>query len=223
MKRGRLLWAAVMATVAITLLAGYTAAVELQLLGLLQPDLPSFLPLQVETAAPRATEAAKPLQVTVRDEGESPARGMIVRSASGICLQTTSPNQLGEYLLQLSPGRSYTLEADDGRTVTFFLEDNASVSNVTGDGWTDGEILHLDTSVRCTLQVVRNAAGSVRYTLTGNGFAKTLPLEAGDDGQSARAVFSPLDPGVYTLTGSDGTSRTIAITGMQPYISLGLD
>ena len=222
MKHGRLLWAAVMAALSVTLLAGYTAAGELWALGHQAEPLPVFPPMQVEPVPVRfAASGAELLQIVVRDEAASPA-GRVILSGDGIAERPAAPNRLGEYLMQLPAGGSYTLLADDGRAVTFFLEDNAAVSNVTGDGWTDGEILYLDTQVHCTLRLIRRAGTEAAYTLAGEGYKATMSLED-TAGGNAVAVFSPLRPGTYTLTGSDGSVRALTLTEAQPFVSLGLD
>ena len=220
MGHGRLLWAAVMSAAAVTILGGYTAAGAL----LAQPEATAAVENAVlETVSTPAPEIpADALMVTVLDDTGAEGRKVVVRDAQGQALRLEAPNHLDEIRLELSPGQSYTLTSDDGLSTTFFLEANGSVTNVTGDGWSDGEQLHLDTEIRCTLEVLGSAVGEAAVcTLTGQGITQTQVLYREEGRTTGRAVFSGLAPGSYTFQGS-GVLRTVELTEQQPYVVLGL-
>lgn len=218
MNRGRLLWAAALAASAVTLLAGYTAAVERRSQTTAYPAVRMAAPVaEAEEEAP-----PEPLQVVVRDE-TGVAGTIIVTNEAGVQQEAAAGPAPAEYILTLEPGQRYTTVGAGGTTASFYLEENASLSNVTGDGWTDGELLHLDTETRCTLRILRNAGAEGMYTLTGPDYQETKVLYTAPGAGQARAVFSGLLPGTYTLTAADGTARTVELTEEQPDLALGLD
>lgn len=218
MKRGRLLWAAALTASAVTLLAGYTAAVERRSQ---ETDFP-VLTLAAPAAETEPETPPEPLLVVVRDE-TGVAGTMTVTNEAGETQEATAGPAPAEYVLSLEPGQRYTASNPDGVTASFYLEENASLSNVTGDGWTDGELLHLDTELRCTLRILRAAGTEGMYTLTGPDYQETKLLYTAPGAGQARAVFSGLLPGTYTLTAADGTERTVVLTEAQPDLALGLD
>ena len=231
MRHGRLLWAAVMCTAAITVLAGYTAAGEPRWTepvwnGGRAPALLQTEPQAAEAETPPEPDQETPpegaLQMTVRDETEAVGRKLILTDEDGARICLTAPNRQREYVLEILPGRTYTLTAMDGMAVTFYLEENASVTNVTGNGWSDGEILHLDDRTRCTLRVLRTAGEPLEYTLAGDGYVESRTLQPAGDG-AGQAVFAGLLPGTYTLTGPEWDTRTVELTERQPDQAIGLD
>ena len=220
MNRGRLLWAAALTASAVTLLAGYTAAVERR------SQTTEFPALRMEAPAAAAVaeeEHLPPLQVVLWDETGTAGTAVTVTREDGTALEVPAGAAPSEYVLSLEPGRRYTAETEGGLRTSFYLEENASLSNVTGDGWTDGEILHLDREVRCTLRILRAAGTEAMYTLTGTDYQETKVLYTAPGAGQARAVFSGLLPGTYTLTAADGTTRTVELTEDQPDLALGLD
>ena len=223
MGHGRLLWAAVMSAAAVTILGGYTAASAL----LAQPPAPAAV-ADVTDAVPETAPTPVPetpadaLMVTVVDDTGVKGRKVVVHDEQGQALRLEAPNHLEEIRLELSPDNLYTLTSDDGLSTTFYLEANGSVTNVTGDGWSDGERLHLDTEVRCTLEVLGSAVGEASVcTLTGQGVTQTQVLYREEGRTTGRAVFSGLAPGTYTFQGS-GVQRTVELSEEQPYVVLGL-
>lgn len=218
MNRGRWLWAVALAASAVTLLAGYTAAVERRSQTTEYPSVRiAAAEAETEPEAP-----LQPLQVVVRDD-TGVAGILIVTDEDGQQQETTAGAAPAEYVLTLVPGQRYTAANPDGVTASFYLEENASLSNVTGNGWTDGELLHLDTEIRCTLRILRAAGAEGMYTLTGTDYQETKVLYTAEGAGQARAVFSGLLPGTYTLTAADGTVRTVELTEEQPDLALGLD
>lgn len=218
MNRGRLLWAAALTASAVTLLAGYTAAVERRTQTTEFPALRMAAPVAETELEP----PSQPLQVVVRDETGF-AGNMTVTNEAGEIQETAAGPAPAEYVLSLEPGQRYTAVSANGATASFYLEENASLSNVTGDGWTDGELLHLDQEIRCTLRVLQAAGTEGMYTLTGPDYQETKVLYTAPGAGQARAVFSGLLPGTYTLTAADGTVRTVELTEDQPDLALGLD
>lgn len=216
MNRGRLLWAAALISSAVTLLAGYTAAVERR------SQTTEFPALRMEAPVAEEAEPLPPLQVVLRDETGT-GGAVTITGEDGDTTQAPQGGAPSEYVLSLEPGRRYTAEAESGLTASFYLEENASLSNATGNGWTDGEILHLDEEIRCTLRILRSAGTEAMYTLTGQDYQETKVLYTAPGSGQARAVFSGLLPGTYTLTAADGTERTVELTEAQPDLALGLD
>ena len=218
MNRGRWLWAAALTASAVTLLAGYTAAVERR------SQTTAFPAVQVAAPATQTEPETPPdpLQVVVRDE-TGVAGVLTVTDEDGQQQEATAGPAPAEYVLTLEPGQRYTAVGAGGETASFYLEENASLSNVTGDGWTDGELLHLDREVRCTLRILRAAGTEGMYTLTGPDYQETKVLYTAPGAGQARAVFSGLQPGRYTLTAADGMVRTVELTEEQPDLALGLD
>lgn len=208
---GRILWAAAMTAATATTISGYTLAVSRQPMPL--PELPPAITAETVT---------EPLLVVLQDE--TAQQGTItVQDEAGETVATADKNALGEYLLELTPGERYTVTTDGGLETAFYLEENAAVSNVTGSGWSDGEQLHLDRQVRCTLRILRAGGAECLYTLTGNGVAEQRALYTSEGGSQAQAVFAGLEPGAYTLSDTDGMLRTVYLTEEQPEVVLGLD
>ena len=216
MNRGRWLWAVALAASAVTLLAGYTAAVERR------SQTTEYPSVRIAAAEAEPEAPLQPLQVVVRDD-TGVAGILIVTDEDGQQQETTAGAAPAEYVLTLVPGQRYTAANPDGVTASFYLEENASLSNVTGNGWTDGELLHLDTEIRCTLRILRAAGTEGMYTLTGTDYQETKVLYTAEGAGQARAVFSGMLPGTYTLTAADGTVRTVELTKEQPDLALGLD
>lgn len=217
--QGRILWAAAMTAATVTTISGYTLAVSRQPAAL--PDLP---PAVTETVQADMTEPVpvEPLLVVLLDETK--AQGAITITGEGDeTAAQAEKNALGEYLVELEPGQRYTVTTDGGLETAFYLEDNAAVSNVTGNGWTDGEQLHLDTETRCTLRILRAGGAECLYTLTGQGIAEQRALYTSEGGSQAQAIFAGLEPGTYTLSGTDGLLRTVSLTAEQAEVVLGLD
>lgn len=233
-KYSRILWAAVLCVLTMTVLIGYTAA---------RGDLPpawivsasqTFRPVQIVKPDAPETESepdkaprqapADALMVTVQDETGVRDRVFHLIDSSGQYLRAAAMNRLGQCVLELSPGQSYTLAAPDGVEVSFFLEDNASISAVSGSGWTDGELLHVDTEIRCSLTLLRTAGQEpLVYTLTGGTYAESRALYCPEGETMGSALFTGMPPGRYTLTCNDGSTRTVELTAGTPDVTLGLD
>ncbi len=92
----------------------------------------------------------------------------------------------------LSPGR-YVIRSAWGETA-FTLRSNGALCQVEGEGWTDGEILHVSRNTMGTLTVLYD--GSWQWTLEGERAGEAVP--AMEDG---RCRFSHLPFGWYVLSG----------------------
>ncbi len=120
-----------------------------------------------------------------------------------------SPNQT--WLYPLISGR-YTVTVADSAT-TFQLEDNASITNVTGCGWSDGEILHIENTLQWVILLKGATAGTYRLS---DGQAQWEQQGAGT------LAFPNLHPGTFTLLLPDSTTRILTLTETMPQITLGL-
>lgn len=211
MQRGRLFCAAAMTAAAITALAGYTAAGQSQ--------APQPAPQPAAAAAPAETPPA-PLWVAVVDETGA-AGALTVTDEAGETVARLPPERPGQYRLTLTPGSRYRLAGTDV-AASFYLADNGAVSDVTGDGWCDGEVVYLTAEARCTVHVFQEGAAGAACRLAGDGDTALAWFRDGGGGR-ARAVFSGLAPGTYTLTGPDGAVRTVTLTADQPDLAVHLE
>lgn len=146
MQKGRLLWAAVMCAVAVTVLMGYTEAGALRAADTAEPppqalSLPELPPAAPpELPAPEEPEPAAPsLWMTVVDAGGGV---LYVTGADGAAPVEAAVNERGEAAFFLPPGR-YTLADEAGRAGAFTLAENAAILDAAGDARTDGELLYL--------------------------------------------------------------------------------
>lgn len=181
-----------------------------------------------ETAPPDETAASAPqetLFLTVCDEDGDAGQEYVLCDAEGNTLSTYTSSERRDILLSLVPGGIYTLTTQDGaQQITFQFGENASVRNVTGDGWTDGELLHFSSQPRCTLRILRTLPEETTiYTLTGDDVNESRTLYAVDKDAPGSAVFSGLLPGAYILSCSDGTQRSVTLTAEMPDLTLGMD
>lgn len=226
MKRGRWLWAAALCLVSVMVLAGYTeagarrAVQETPVLALPRPeDEGETPPPETEVAPAPWTPPEDALRLVARDEL---GRGGVwtLYDDGGTALCRVAPDARGELALEIAPG-AYRLTAADGRSVRFRLRENASVDETAGDGWTDGELLHLDDRPRCALRLTGGGATPVIYTLTGGDYAESRTLT--DDPEQPPVRFTGLAPGTYTLRGSDGSSRAVTLTEQQAELTVGVN
>lgn len=111
-------------------------------------------------------------------------------------LQTLEFDRFGQAAAgPLMPGR-YLIRSAWGETA-FSLRSNGAVCQVEGQGWTDGEVLHISRQTSGTLTVLYD--GDWIWSLDGERAGEAVPsLKEG----SCR--FSHLPFGWYVLTGADG-------------------
>lgn len=121
-------------------------------------------------------------------------------TADGTERQALTFDERGQAVAGPLPPGDYTVQAGDW-TAAFTLRTNASVGEVSGDGWSDGEILHL--SRRTLGQLVIRYTGDWRWTLEGEKAGEAVPL-LHEDGERTQCVFSQLPLGAYVLHGDDG-------------------
>lgn len=120
--------------------------------------------------------------------------------SEGKPIQTLTFDQRGQAVAgPLAPG-TYRVRAGDW-SAEFVLRTNASVGQVSGDGWSDGEILHLGS--RTLGQLAVRYEGDWQWTLEGETADEAVPFLR-QDGGSAVCVFSQLPLGAYVLHGPDG-------------------
>jgi len=228
MKTGRIVWAALMIGAAVAASAAATAA-EGPAGGGAFPAAEIFpaaalsgVSAPIETArVPETEKPAGPARlVAVRAEALAVGTPVRALDADGTELCAAAVDGGGECALRLPAGGTYTLRAG-ALEASFTLEENASLSGVGGDGWTDGEILYLTDAPLCTLTVLSDRAGdgSLEVTLRGEGTEERrfLSAETGD-----RAVFAGLKPGEYTLE-AGGAKRAVTLGAKMPFVMLGLD
>ncbi len=215
MRYGRIAGAAAMGALAAALLAAYPAAVRRE-----APPEP------VEAEAPRAAEPAmelalepelepEALALVVRREDGAAGQTLRVYDADGRMLDELPPCETGEYVLRLAPEAEYEIETSDALRARFYLGENASVRNVTGEAWSDGELLRLDRAPRCTVHIRGLPAGLC--TLQGPGYRESRAAEDG------ACLFTGLPPGDYELTAGTGTVRPLHIGPEQRDLLLALE
>lgn len=110
----------------------------------------------------------------------------------------------------LTPG-VYGVRSGD-LAAQFMLRPNGSLSQVTGDGWTDGEILHLGTGNVGSLTI--RYTGEWRWVLAGEGADEAVP-DLSRDGADQCCTFEALPLGAYALEGPDGM-LPILLTEQEP-------
>lgn len=236
MKHGRLAWAAVMTAVAVTVLAGFTAAKSTQpaqqwlvtpqvVLAARQMERTVSQTLGARDIAQTADEApADALLVTARCESGAAGQKFRLYDAQGALIRPVALNQDLECVLRVSPGHFYTLTGENGQSATFYLEANASLSRVSGDGWTDGELLHLEDQTRGSLRIIKTMDSETElYTLAGGDYLESQTLYCPEGARVGETTFTGLLPGVYTLTDSRGGTRTVELTEQTTDVTLGLD
>ncbi len=116
----------------------------------------------------------------------------------------------------LLPG-DYRVRAG-GWTVRFTLRTNAAVGQVSGDGWSDGEALHLGGRTTGALTVLYE--GDWQWTLEGETAGDAVPSLAEADGGSA-CIFDALPLGAYVLRGPEG-DIPLLLTQEEPAQTLDL-
>jgi len=179
---------------------------------------------EVKMEAPRAAEPApraepvperEPLALVVRREDGAEGQTLRVYDADGRTLDEQLPCETGEYVLRLAPDAEYEIETSDALRARFYLGENASVRNVSGEAWSDGELLRLDRAPRCTLWLRGLPEGLC--TLRGAGYQESRAAEGG------ACLFAGLSPGDYELTAGAGAVRPIHIGPEQRDLLLALE
>ncbi len=127
-------------------------------------------------------------------------------------LADTATVEDGACVLELEPGDYVAAAGEDA--LSFTVRTNASVARASGDGWADGEVLHLTAEKAGSLTIFRtNGAGSYRYTLSGDGgdFAGVIDYGAGraDIWRSTRLDGLPV--GAYTLYENGQAVKTVTV------------
>lgn len=147
------------------------------------------------TAASAAGKPSRPVYVLICAN----AVEGVLKTESGLELQQLAFDRRGQVAAgPVSPG-TYLVEAGSLRAV-FTLRTNGAVTQVSGDGWTDGEALHLGHQTTGSLTV--SFQGTWQWTLEGEGADRTIPDLYQQDG-SLLCSFTRLPLGYYVLRGPD--------------------
>lgn len=231
MKRTRLLWATgLMATAIAAMLALSTAGAALPLAQAEQapPPEPVFAPLEIESPIQPLSPSQPTLALAVRsDDIGGTVSALFFDAQEQLVGRVTVDAHIGA-ACSLVPGADYTARTDNGLEASFRLEENGSVTNVTGGAWSDGEVLHLSAQPRGAVTVLVGV-GTLgegefwRFTLRGGEFTQTVSVGREDGETQRRLVFSNLDMGTYMLLCPNGQSREITLTPIQNAVSIGLE
>lgn len=231
MKRTRLLWATgLMATAMAAMLALSTAGAALPLARAEQdiPPEPVFAPLEIETPIQPLPPSQPTLALAIRSDDIGGAISVSFFDAQEQLVERVTVDGYVGAACSLVPGADYTARTGNGLEASFRLEENGSVTNVTGGAWSDGEVLHFSAQPRGTVTVLVGvgALGEGefwRFTLQGGEFTQTVSVGREDGETQRKLVFSDLDMGTYTLLCPDGQAREITLTPVQNAVSIGLE
>ncbi len=179
-----------------------------------------WIPVPVETE----TEVAPLPTILVEEELPQvqlpPAQFLVAMESQGFLPGTrlTVDNLSGAF----SPERQwncpwvvghYTVTVDGQYITQFQLEENAAITNVSGCGWSDGEVLHVEPSIQWVILVKDAPLG--HYKLT-DGQAEQKIYGTGT------VAFPNLKAGTYTVILPDDTTRVVTLTEKMPQVVLGL-
>lgn len=163
-----------------------------------------------ESAAPlNSPEVKEPLVlVKLLILADKQVREVTLRTQEGGVLQVLTPDAQGMAVTQpLEPGK-YIAQSAQG-SAAFTLLDNASVSEVSGCGWTDGEQLHLTTGSVGTLTVRRTvekgevafSGGWLDYTLSNAAYYDRAVVRCPEQGRNVvSCTFYGIPYGRYVLS-----------------------
>ncbi|MBQ7871448.1 MAG: hypothetical protein IJ357_04845 [Oscillospiraceae bacterium] len=186
------------------------------------------------TAPPAATAA--PTAATEPTEGALWVRMVIVSPLpelrlcrpDGVLLQTLHTNGRGQAATDLlEPGEYLAVSADS--RVRFRLNENASITVLEGNGWSDGELLYLSGEDTGTLTLLRSISpaeaaegpGWMDYTLRRSGTERHQVLRFETAGTET-LIFRGLACGSYDLLENGVTRARIVITKSAPDVTLEL-
>ena len=141
----------------------------------------------------------------------------LLKTENGAVVQRLTFDKWGQTAAgPLPPGR-YRVEAGS-REAVFTLQTNAAISQVSGEGWTDGERLFLGETVTGSLKVIYQ--GPWRWRLEGQGADKAIPSLTQQDDRWL-CCFDQLPPGYYVLRG-ETEELPFLLTPEEPEILLDL-
>ncbi len=168
-----------------------------------------------QAAADMEPLQAEPVLLAVCLEDIPAGTQLRLIGADGAQREALAPED-GMLTLSLVPGQ-WTVAMDGRADVSFTLRENASVVDVSGPGWTDGESLTLSETVRGSLTVVRTApsgsAAQYLYRLEGGTVehdCRVITFEAGSS-ETQYCTFWGLPAGSYTLYENDVPVATVTI------------
>ena len=163
-----------------------------------------------ESAVPlNSPEVKEPLVlVKLLILADKQVREVTLTTPDGDVLQVLTPDAQGMAVTQpLEPGK-YIAQTTQGSAV-FTLLENASVAEVSGCGWTDGEQLHLTAGSVGTLTVRRTveegeaafAGGWLDYTLSNAGYYDRAVVRCPEHGRNVvSCTFYGIPYGKYVLS-----------------------
>ena len=185
------------------------------------PAEPTVIPVEL------AARAARPVwQVCVRGSGMAE-----LYSSQGDWLQRLDLTD-GETKTMAMPPGDYCLLRTDDSFVSFRLAQNAAISMLGGNGWTDGEILYLEDMTGCSIQTVVwltpeefdrgehlicwiNLQGEALTQSTALHFVPELEPE--DNGRYCLSwTFRGLPPGTYDVERDGAPAATVTVSEKHP-------
>ncbi len=159
----------------------------------------------------RLDEREKKTYAVALESDAAPGARVEVWDAGGL-LADSAVVEDGGCVLNLVPG-DYTVTAG-ADTLSFTLRSNASVARASGDGWADGEVLHLSAESAGSLTIFRTGgAGSYRYTLSGDGgeFAGVIDYGASYAEIWRSTRLDGVPAGEYTLYENGDAVQTVEV------------
>ena len=174
---------------------------------------------EASTPEPEPKPEPDPLRVVFQGDA-SLAKTDISVTHSGKS-QSYALDSKGACVLNLVPAEQYLLRGK-GMELTFDLRENASIANVTGKGWSDGELLYMTEDFSGTLTVLVGAVGSDPEGWPYYRLEKDEDIWVGSlsgENQRGRFVFSGLEEGIYNLIDGSGNNRSILISQTMPHVT----
>lgn len=199
--------------------------------------------LELETDSPRSPNIYEALAREKADAGvvrmmihadELPEGSVIEIATPGkTVLQTLTVNNQHEVVTNgLQPGQYLAISEEIG-AVLFSLHDNASVAMLSGNGWSDGEMVFMTTQQTGTVQVLRylpletvSAEDTVcyTYTLSGQGITTdrilrfTVKTAQAEGYYVNSCTFAGLADGEYQLWENGTLLQTVSVSTESPAI-----
>lgn len=196
------------------LLMTLTLAASMGIIGAAMDPAPPAVIISEPTAATDATEGS----LWVRMVMVSALPEIRLCRPDGVLLQSLKTNERGQAATDLLQPGEYLAVTDDSR-VSFRLNENASITVLEGNGWSDGELLYLSGADVGTLTLRRcispaeaaQGSGWIDYTLQRSGSERHQVLRFEAAG-TYELVFYGLACGSYDLCENGVVRARIVIT-----------
>lgn len=161
------------------------------------------------------------LRMLIVAEDTEPQGTVTVSLPEGGVLQRLRVNRSHEAVSNGLAAGQYALDGSDGSRALISLRENGSVAVLGGDGWTDGEMVHLTREFAGTVQLIC-------YGTAGEHHAFTLEGPEGSYDQVVSFVedkpqgcsFGGLPAGSYTLWADGQQIQTMTISEQHPVAQL---